>query len=83
MSQYPLSFWQDRNWDPAVGSTTFDHFCATLNGDTPTLGDTARMVRLPGGPKVNVGLLNYAKWIREVCAECASRGAGLLIPGEQ
>ena len=64
--QYPLASWQTRNWDPAVGSTTFDHFCATLNGDTPTLGDTARVVTLPGRLIVNVALLNYAKWIREV-----------------
>ena len=26
------------------------------------------MVNLPGGLKVSVGLLNYAKWIREVRA---------------
>ncbi|KAF8269748.1 serine carboxypeptidase S28-domain-containing protein [Lactarius quietus] len=73
---YPLSFWQDQNWDSAVGSTTFDHFCATLNGDTPTLEDTARMVRLPGGPKINVGLLNYAKWIRENVVTLCPQEAG-------
>jgi hypothetical protein len=67
VEQYPLASWQDRNWDPAVGSTTFDQFCATLNGDTPTPKDTARTVLLAGGLKVNVALLNYAKWIREVC----------------
>jgi hypothetical protein len=67
MEQYPLASWQARNWDPVVGSTTFDRFCAVLNGDTPTLKDTARTVLLPGGLKVNVALLNYAKWIREVC----------------
>jgi hypothetical protein len=65
-NQYPLASWQARNWDPAVGSTTFDHFCATLNGDSPTLEDTARTVLLPGRLSVNVALLNYAKWIREV-----------------
>lgn len=26
------------------------------------------MVHLPGGLNANVALLNYAKWIREVCA---------------
>ncbi|KAF8467929.1 peptidase S28 [Russula ochroleuca] len=62
---YPLASWQDRNWDPAVGSTTFDHFCVTLNGHTPTLEDTARTVLLPGLLRTNVALLNYAKWIRE------------------
>ncbi|KAH9991483.1 serine carboxypeptidase S28-domain-containing protein [Russula vinacea] len=62
---YPLASWQDRNWDPAVGSTTFDHFCATLNGDASTLEDAARSVVLPGPLRTNVALLNYAKWIRE------------------
>jgi hypothetical protein len=67
LEQYPLASWQDQNWDPAVSSTTFDQFCATLNGDTATLKDTERTVLLPGGLKANIGLLNYAKWIREVC----------------
>ena len=68
-NQYPLASWQDRNWNSAVSSTlgsTFDHFCTTLNGDTPTLEDTARTVVLPGPLRTNVALLNYAKWIREV-----------------
>lgn len=30
--------------------------------------DAERTVLLPGGPKVNVALLSYAKWIREVGA---------------
>ena len=64
-NQYPLASWQDRNWDPAVDST-FGHFCATLNGHTPTLKDTARTVVLPGPLRANVALLDYAKWIREV-----------------
>jgi hypothetical protein len=67
LEQYPLASWQDQNWDPVVSSTTFDQFCATLNGDTLTLKDTERTVLLPGGLKANIGLLNYAKWIREVC----------------
>lgn len=71
VDQYPPGLWQDRNWDPAVGSTAFDEFCATLNGDTPTLEDTERTVLLPGGLKVNVALLNYARWIREVCTPCS------------
>ncbi|KAI0247491.1 peptidase S28 [Lactifluus subvellereus] len=76
---YPLASWQDRNWDPAVGSTTFDQFCATLNGDTPTLKDTARTVLLPGGLKVNVALLNYAKWIRENVVALCPPDAGLTM----
>lgn len=68
MCQNPLGAWQARNWDPAVGATTFDDFCATLNGETPTIQDTERTVLLPGGQMVNVALLSYAKWIREVGA---------------
>lgn len=26
----PLGDWQSKNWDPAVGTTDFDVFCATL-----------------------------------------------------
>ncbi|KAH8977627.1 peptidase S28 [Lactarius akahatsu] len=74
---YPLGLWQDRNWDPAVGSTGFDQFCAVLNGDTPTVKDTARTVHLPGGLNVNVGLLNYAKWIRENVVSLCPQEAGL------
>jgi hypothetical protein len=66
VEQYPLSTWEDQNWDPAVSSTTFDQFCATLNGNTPTLKDTEHTVLLGGGLKANIALSNYAKWIREV-----------------
>jgi len=76
---YPLSSWQERNWDPAVGSTTFDDFCATLNGETPTVQDTERTVLLPGGQKVNVALLSYAKWIRENVVNLCSQDTGMTI----
>jgi hypothetical protein len=66
LEQYPLTMWEDQNWDLAVSSTTFDQFCATLNGDTPTLKDTERTVLLGGGLKANIALLKFAKWIREV-----------------
>ncbi|KAI9455808.1 peptidase S28 [Lactarius psammicola] len=74
---YPLGLWQNRNWDPAVGSTAFDHFCGVVNGDTPTVKDTARIVHLPGGLNVNIGLLNYAKWIRENVVSLCPQEAGL------
>ncbi|KAH9057717.1 peptidase S28 [Lactarius vividus] len=73
---YPLGLWQDRNWDPAVGSTGFDQFCAVLNSDTPTVKDTTRTVHLPGGLNVNIGLLNYAKWIRENVVSLCPQEAG-------
>ncbi|KAH9958388.1 peptidase S28 [Lactifluus volemus] len=77
--EYPLSTWQDQNWDPAVSSTTFDQFCATLNGDTPTLKDTERMVLLAGGLKANIALLNYAKWIRENIVVLCPQDMGLTV----
>ncbi|KAI0291929.1 peptidase S28 [Multifurca ochricompacta] len=73
--RYPLGWWQSRNWDPAVGSTNFDQFCATLNGDS----DTARTVLLPGGLNVNVAVLNYAKWIRENVVTLCPQKASLTI----
>jgi len=76
---YPLGSWQARNWDPAVGSTTFDHFCATLNGDTPSEEDAAHAARLPWSLRANVALLNYAKWIRENVVNLCSRDAGLTV----
>ncbi|KAI0260905.1 peptidase S28 [Gloeopeniophorella convolvens] len=69
--EYPLGAWQAKNWDPAVGSTRFDEFCAALNGATPTLADTQRTLALPGGLPVNIALLSYAQWIREnVVVQC-------------
>ncbi|KZV66837.1 peptidase S28 [Peniophora sp. CONT] len=65
----PLGAWQGKNWDPAVGSTAFDDFCAALSGETSSISDTSREVSIPGledmGYKVNVAVLNYAKYIRE------------------
>ncbi|KAH9957380.1 serine carboxypeptidase S28-domain-containing protein [Lactifluus volemus] len=77
--EYPLTTWEDENWDPAVSSTTFDQFCATLNGDTPTLKDTERTVLLGGGLKANIALLNYAKWIRENIVVLCPQDMGLTV----
>ncbi|KZV92275.1 hypothetical protein EXIGLDRAFT_769142 [Exidia glandulosa HHB12029] len=60
----PLSGWQGRNWDPAVGSTAFEEFCATL------LGDRTQPAEL-GEFMLDVALLNYATWIKAyVSARC-------------
>ncbi|KAI9510982.1 peptidase S28 [Russula earlei] len=79
MLTYPLASWQDQNWDPAVGSTTFDDFCATLNGDTLTEEDATRMAPLPAALTANVALLNYAKWIRENVVTLCPQDAGLTV----
>jgi hypothetical protein len=71
----PLGYWQAKVWDPAVGSTKFDEFCAFL--DKPRLGDDGsrsllpvghggRLVDLPGGIKLDFSILNYADYIKEV-----------------
>jgi hypothetical protein len=65
-NQSPLGSWQDKNWDPAVGSTQFDDFCAALNGNTSSLADTTEEVPFVDGHKINIALLNYAKYIRDV-----------------
>lgn len=73
----PLGYWQAKVWDPAVGSTKFDEFCAFL--DKPRLGNDdsisslpfgheKRLVHLPGGIKLDLSILNYADYIKEVRA---------------
>ncbi|KAG1758024.1 serine carboxypeptidase S28-domain-containing protein [Suillus lakei] len=69
----PLGYWQAKVWDPAVGSTKFDEFCAFL--DKPILGNDSvsslpvghedRLVQLPGGIKLDFSILNYAQYIKE------------------
>ena len=74
-----MGSWQAKNWDPAVGSTRFEEFCEFL--DKPILSqpelaaalnstiqyDADRgMVLFDDGFEVELALLNYAKYIREV-----------------
>lgn len=69
----PLGYWQAKVWDPAVGSTKFDEFCAFL--DKPILGNDSvsslpvghedRLIHLPGGIKLDFSILNYAQYIKE------------------
>lgn len=69
----PLGYWQAKVWDPAVGSTKFDEFCAFL--DKPIFGNDSvsslpvghedRLVHLPGGIKLDFSILNYAQYIKE------------------
>ncbi|KAI0041437.1 peptidase S28 [Auriscalpium vulgare] len=64
--QSPIGAWQDKNWDPAVGDTAFDDFCAALNGNMTDLADVEQDVRLPDGLTVNAALPNYAQYIIDV-----------------
>ncbi|KZP31567.1 peptidase S28 [Athelia psychrophila] len=71
----PLSSWQSKNWDPSVGSTVFDSFCAALVKppfpfvsspavvDAP-FGDASRLVK-EEGLVLDYAVFNYAKYIRE------------------
>lgn len=79
--QSPLSYWQAKNWNPAVGSDKFDEFCEALSqpvlvhegvlgfkfNETMFYDEAAKAVSLPGGVKLDLALLNYAKYIKEVC----------------
>lgn len=83
---YPLGAWQAKNWDPEVGSTGFDEFCADLletgptsaaQWDEPVALHTAQhhlsmADRLPSSPSRY--LSNYARYIRESVVPFCSGG---------
>ncbi|KAF8446373.1 peptidase S28 [Boletus edulis BED1] len=68
----PLGAWQSKNWDPAVGSTSFDDFCESLSkpvgaphiGALP-IGHEDRLVTLLDDQKIDFSVLNFAQWVRE------------------
>lgn len=69
----PLGYWQDKNWNPTIGSRKFDEFCEALNKpifgapDIVALpvGHEDHLLSLPGGHRIDVSILNYAQYIRE------------------
>ncbi|KAF7973001.1 hypothetical protein HWV62_16374 [Athelia sp. TMB] len=71
----PLGSWQAKNWDPAVGSTTFDSFCAALVKPPFHLASSPGVVGAPFGDErrmvteegllLDYAVFNYAKFIRE------------------
>lgn len=78
-TQSPLSTWQAKNWDPAVGSTKFEEFCEALDksifghsellpevDDATTYDPQTRMVSFSDGLTLDISILNYAKFVREV-----------------
>ena len=75
--QTPLEAWQAKCWDPKIGSTAFDEFCETLDKWFPFSGVSAadmelpfghpkRMVSLGQGFALDIAVVNYGKWIKEV-----------------
>ncbi|KAK2465427.1 hypothetical protein APHAL10511_002781 [Amanita phalloides] len=73
--QTPLERWQDKVWDPQVGSTAFDDFCTAVNNvwgfpvavaaQDLGYGHPDRMVSLPGGLTIDFSILAYARWIKK------------------
>jgi hypothetical protein len=73
MSQSPLGSWQEKNWDPKVGSTTFDQFCESLAkppyasvDDSAFLDDAHHDENRLLEAFIDFTVLNYAEYIREV-----------------
>ena len=76
--QSPLGKWQAKCWDPEVGSTAFDEFCETLDkwslpfgkvsvADTGLpFGHPKRMVSLGQDFALDIAVVNYGTWIKEV-----------------
>ncbi|AAW43974.1 conserved hypothetical protein [Cryptococcus deneoformans JEC21] len=59
----PLGYWQEKNWDPAVGSTEFYNFCDALTAGGA--GTKIGLIRVPAS------VLNYAKYIKEnIVSKC-------------
>jgi hypothetical protein len=73
-----LYAWQDKVWDPEVGSTEFEDFCEALGKppfgffedprllDTISYGEEQRKVHITEGFAVDFTVLNYAKYIKKV-----------------
>ncbi|KAF8139830.1 serine carboxypeptidase S28-domain-containing protein [Boletus edulis] len=60
----PLGAWQSKNWDPAVGSTSFDDFCESLSKPVGA-PHIDRLVTLLDDQKIDFSVLNFAQWVRE------------------
>ncbi|KAF8628691.1 hypothetical protein AX15_003751 [Amanita polypyramis BW_CC] len=79
--QIPLGLWQAKVWDPNVGSTEFDKFCAALNdawgfpvpiaSQDLEFGHPDRLVRFPEGISLDFAILKYASWIKDnIISQC-------------
>ncbi|PIL22459.1 hypothetical protein GSI_15147 [Ganoderma sinense ZZ0214-1] len=69
----PLGNWQARNWDPEVGTTGWDDFCAALDGkfvhdpdmNFVSYDEGMDMVTIAEDLTVPVPVYNYARYIKE------------------
>jgi len=70
----PLASWQAKCWDPEVGSTRFDEFCAALDKPFGRVTTAAlelpfehpdRMVQLEDGLALDIAIINYGNWIKK------------------
>ncbi|KAK1227719.1 Serine carboxypeptidase S28 [Marasmius sp. AFHP31] len=76
----PLGAWQSKNWDPAVGSTSFDTFCNAINEPPAGVDHSAvnldfenpsRLVSIGNGLAVDYALANYGNYIKtRVVSRC-------------
>jgi len=73
--QSPLGYWQTKCWDPAVNSDKFETFCASLSKPFGRFSAQSfdlhfehpeRLVTLDGGFAVDIAIVNYGKWVKEV-----------------
>ncbi|SCV73372.1 BQ2448_7298 [Microbotryum intermedium] len=79
----PLGSWQERNWDPAVGTNTFDQFCEALTSSKHTpISPRQVSVLQPHIKKIKWAsateledLAKYARYIRTQIASSCPAGA--------
>lgn len=88
VGQSPLETWQSKVWDPEVGTKTFDEFCALLNSAWGFPVSVAaqdleyehpdRMVSLSSGLTLDLSILQYASWIKDVGGSLLLRSCDYL-----
>ncbi|TBU27201.1 peptidase S28 [Dichomitus squalens] len=79
----PLGHWQGRNWDPEVGTTGWDEFCAALDGkfvhdpdmEFVSYDEGMDMVTIAEDLMVPVPVYNYARYIKQNYVSLCPEGA--------
>jgi hypothetical protein len=66
LAQSPLSSWQSKVWDPAVGSNEFDNFCSALSPLGAKEDVLSEIFVLPGRLELPIVVYNYAQYIKKV-----------------
>ena len=84
---YPYDYWQDRNWDPAIGSTEFQDFCNKITNASVTYPSTLNLTSsvqslLASAGYQNssftTGMLNYIGYITTKFVTPCTRSGGSL-----